>query len=360
MAVQALHLEGFRNLQSVVFRPGPHLNVIYGDNGQGKTSVLEAVYYLANLKSFRTSRQEDLIQAGQSEARLVANLEQSGSRHRLEIRMSSSGREKWLNGKVPRNNGDIYALLRPILFAPEHVSLVSGSPGPRRDMLDRAIFTGDPAYVGLVLEYGRVLRQRNRLLKEEKWSLLEPWTQALIDHGARIRQHRNDYVNLLKPFFLQSYDEIAQKKEGADLVVGEAKTYENLQQDLKDQLSRQVNQERRMGTSLAGPHRDDVSFILGEKPARSYASQGQQRSLILAFKMAQTRLLEEQTGQRPLVLLDDMTSELDSAREQQLIRFLQDSGGQVVITTTDHRQYQSIDATAVQFFRMEQGVLFSE
>lgn len=362
MHLQRLLLSNFRNIERAAIDPDPEFNVLWGDNAQGKTNVLEAIYLLGNLRSFRGSRNEELIRHNASGGRVAGELSCQGVRRRIELAICESGKSARVDGKEVKKAGLFMGYLRPVLFSPEEVGLIKGYPAGRRALLDRAVFQADPAYLERAQQYERCLRQRNRLLKEgKKEQEIAPWTEQLIDAGARIRLDRLRYLDRLLPLLRETYRNIAGSREEADLHYPPVAGDEGyLRQSLRGDLARQCERERVLGQTLAGPHRDDPLFLVDGRPLRMFGSQGQQRSFMLAFKTAQIIDLEKQLGETPVLLLDDMTGELDRRRQGFFFRFLLERRGQVFITTTDIQPLQQEGIRHARFFRVTQGNIQEE
>lgn len=355
MFLRYLLLRQFRNIESLSLQPDPGFNVFWGDNGQGKTNILESIYLLGTLKGFRGNRNEEFVRQGQEACRLEAEVEAQGLRHKIELTISRQGKSPRLDGKESRSANDFFGHLRPVLFSPEEVGLARGYPAGRRALLDRAIFQVNPGYLAQVLDYMRCLKQRNRLLKEQRSDgEIEPWTEALISSGERLREERRRYLERLGPIFRRAYHSIAAGREEADCDYCCAGAGEG---QLRGELERCFERERRLGQTLAGPHRDDIEFTVEGRPVRLYGSQGQQRSVILAFKTAQIIDLEGLTGESPVLLLDDMTSELDRHRQAFFFRFLLERRGQVFITTTERESLAEGGLDRARYFRVKEGAL---
>lgn len=362
MRFTQLQFHYFRNLRATGLDPAPGFNVLFGDNAQGKTNILEGIYLLGHLKSFRTSRNEDLITSGENEAKIKAAAQSGGVRTDLALKVLSEGKTVLVNAKRVRSAADLPEVVRQVLFSPEEVGLAKGSPAGRRSLMDRAIFQADPAHLYRVQQYNRCLKQRNRLLKEaKKPGEIAPWTAGLIREGARIRAARARFIADIHPLFTENYVTITGAVEKADLFYSAGPGPEAFHREtLAGELNSLGERERRLGTTLAGPHRDDVEFLVEGLPLRHYGSQGQQRSFILAFKTALVRYIEGLTGQTPVLLLDDITSELDGRRKDFLFRFLLARGGQVFLTTTDSTQLPGKSLPEAAFFRVEGGTLRQE
>lgn len=337
MNLTSVSIENFRNLESVQLQFQPGLNILQGANAQGKTSILEALYLLGHLKSFRAAHNEELIRQGQSQSRISAQLSHQGSARTLALEIAVEGKKPTLDGKEARSAEAFFGWLRPILFSPEEIALLKGAPMGRRALIDRAIFQSDPAFLERSQGYARVLKQRNCLLREGAGrSALEPWSEALIISGARLRQDRREYLRRLSPRLTQTYREICAGQEIASL--GWSEESADLaaeEQRLRRELSSSREREQRLGQTLVGPHRDEPLFLVDGRALKTYGSQGQQRSFILAFKTAQLLDLEDFIGAPAVFLLDDMTSELDRHRQGNFFRFLLARKGQIIMTTTD-------------------------
>ncbi len=359
MHIRRVAFADFRNVSGAELAPAPDFNIFWGNNAQGKTNLLEGLYLLGNLKSFRGSRNEELIAHGAGEARLEAEVFSRQVHRKISLSITRQGKKARVDGKNARAASDFFGYLRPVLFSPEEVGLVKGSPSGRRALLDRAIFQIDPTYLDRAQEYDRYLRQRNQLLRAgRRAEEIEPWTEGLIRSGARLRRERFQYLQILIPRFLEAYRSIADNREQAGLEYAEGGPDEaDLKLKLREELERHRERETRLGLTLAGPHRDDPRFLLDGRSLRLFGSQGQQRSFVLAFKTAQIMDIEVRTGEPPILLLDDMTSELDRRRQGFFFRFLLERRGQVFITTTDIQPLINEGIRQARFFRIQDGAL---
>jgi DNA replication and repair protein RecF len=357
MLLTRIQLRFFRNIDLAEIVPSPGFNILWGDNAQGKTNFLEAVYLLGNLKSFRGARNEEMVGRDQDFSRIRAGIISHQVIRTLEMSISRGGKKIRVNGKELRQASDFFGLLRPVIFSPEEVGIAKGAPGPRRELLDRAVFQADSGFLSRAKAYEQHLKQRNRLLKDNgSRNDLLPWTEGMIKTGARLRLDRYHYVRRITPFFREVYREIAGGEEDAVIAYPSGHGDEEiLRNRLADELIRLEEREYRQGQTLAGPHRDDIDFSVNGQPLRLYGSQGQQRSFILAFKAAQIMDLEVRTGEPPVLLLDDMTSELDRHRQSFFFRFLQERQGQVFITTTDLATLKEAGLLQARYFHLVKG-----
>lgn len=359
MLIKNVILSYFRNIIRLDWSPDSRLNILIGDNAQGKTSILESIYLAGYLKSFRLVKNENLIQRGQKSAVIDIKFICSGISRKVRIVLNKEGKDVKLNDKKPDSYQDFFSGIAPVLFAPEEIQLIRGTPTGRRTLIDRAVFQGNQKFIQASIDYNRYLRHRNKLLKEDRAAEeIFPWTQGLINTGARIRSERVHYIEKLSPIFKDVYEKITNNLETAEIGYPIVESDENdLVEQLSEEFFRTRERERQWKQTLAGPHRDEPIFIIDGNPLRQYASQGQQRSFILAFKIAQIIELEQRTNVIPVLLLDDLTSELDQHRQKFFFDFIQQRGGQVFITTTDIDPLIRRGLTYGSFYAIEGGAI---
>ncbi len=358
MVISHLVLRQFRNINKMEIYPEAGFNILWGDNAQGKTNILEAIYLLGSLKSFRAAGNEEMILQGREGCRLEAEIRQFEVNRRVNLTITAEGKKARVDEKDIRRVNDFFGHLQPVLFAPEEIYLIKG-PAGRRALLDRAIFQTDFAYLERARDFDRHLRQRNRLLREAGGKAeLAAWNEGFIHSGARVRLARYLYLERLRGRVQEIYRRISGKEEEANLTYpaggGDEK---DLFTALTTEMEKVAERERRQGQSLVGPHRDDVEFSIDRRSLRLFGSQGQQRSFLLAFKTAQVQDLEEKSGEPPVLLLDDMTSELDSGRQNYFFRYLTERSGQVFITTTDVAPLRTQEFSRGRFFQIREGGL---
>ena len=359
MILDYLKLRYYRNLGNIELTWNEHFNVIYGQNAQGKTNLLEAIYLLGHLKSFRGAKGQDLINHAAEAAWIGAVVKKGGVDHQLEIGLQKTGRNPRVDGKTVKKLSHFLGYFRTVLFTPEELGKIRGFPVGRRALLDRAILQTEPVYLDRVQEYERVLRQRNQLLKNQSGDdELAPWTEALIQSGSRIRYDRQEYLTRLKPLLSQVYREITGDEETANLSYSiEDATLHELTSQMTASFERQASKEKKMALTLIGPHRDDLNFTVAGKSLRAFGSQGQQRSFMLAFKAAQVVDLESQFKEPPVLLLDDLASELDSRRQEGFFNFLLNRRGQVFLTSAQQQQLPDKVQQTASFFKVDQGLV---
>lgn len=318
---------------------GPRFNIFYGNNAQGKTNLLESIYLLATMKSFKMARNSELI-AWNSEFSLIKGwIEKDGVSREISLLLEKQGKKAKLDQKIVTRLADFFGNLNVVVFSPEEISMVRGVPELRRRYLDRAVFTTDIGYLSLFHEYMKILKNRNILLKSNETAGLDIWTEKLAECGGRIIEKRTVYIEKIKDIFKEFYQNISGTGEMVNIdykshsIVGNSSSGNG--EALRVALANRAVEEQRRGTTLVGPHRDDIEFLLDGKSLKHFGSQGQQRSYILALKMAEIEYIQRQFGSPPILLLDDMTSELDQERNRNLMEFLKKREMQVFITTTD-------------------------
>lgn len=335
LRVERLEVRGFRNLEPLVFEPGPSFNVLSGDNGAGKSSLLEAIGYLGSLRSFRGARNEDLIQLGADEARLDARIVGDLSPRRFQILLSrEQARRVAIDGKRPRTLALWNASLPVVIFHPGDLELASGSSERRRAYLDRVIEQLDPAYAATLSEYEKALRSRNRLLKDENVDrrAVVVYDELLATRGSIVGQARSAVVRELGPRIEQAFSAIV--GEHVPLSVRYQPRVPPTIEAIRERLAESLHKDMARGFTADGPHADDLGIAMKKVAVRHHASQGQHRAMALAMKLAELDELTERTSRVPLLLLDDVSSELDRERNRRLFERIASIGGQVFLTTT--------------------------
>jgi DNA replication and repair protein RecF len=355
MRLTQLSLFNFRNYVRLALDLPTGVTVLVGDNAQGKTNLLEAVYYLATSRSPHAGSDREIVNwlVTQSEplpyARLVGRVARSSGDLTIEITLTQQGdaegryrKQIRLNG-VPQRAMDLLGHLNAVLFLPEDIALVSGAPGGRRHYLDATLCQIDPGYCRALSRYNQILTQRNALLRDLRErggeeSQLAFWDEQLLEHGAHLVGRRRECLDDLDGLVRQVHAELTDGAERLRLVYLPSVNLEDgetVRQAFATRLRSQRSREIAAGMTLAGPHRDDLAFTIDGMVAGVYASRGQQRTTALALKLAEVTLMSQVTGERPILLLDDVLSELDAHRRSFLLRVLDDGPQQSIITTTD-------------------------
>jgi DNA replication and repair protein RecF len=318
--------------------------VFLGPNAQGKTNLLEAIFVLALSKSHRTSKDKELIGWQADSARIAGGIDKKYGSVKLDLLFSPQGKKARINGLEQRKLSDFIGSVNVVMFAPEDLEIVKGTPGVRRRFLDMEIGQVQPGYLHTLQQYGKVLQQRNNFLKASyggnaNLTMLDVWNMQLAEHGVKIMKKRKHFIHKLQTYAEQIHSGITNGAEQLTIDYRPSFDTDALQDEsvLFDQfmikLTQVKDQEIRRGVTLAGPHRDDLAFFINGKEAHIFGSQGQQRTTALSLKLAEIELINEEIGEYPLLLLDDVLSELDQNRQTQLIETFQ-SKVQTFITTT--------------------------
>jgi DNA replication and repair protein RecF len=333
--LRRLWLADFRNYNSAEIAPAPSgLTVVRGDNGEGKTNLLEAIGYLAMLQSFRGVPTDAMVREGAERAVVRAEAEREGRDLLLEVELPRTGRARAQVNRQPlRRSADLLGALRVTVFSPDDLVLVKGGPGERRRYLDELLVAVHPRNDAIRGDVERILRQRNALLKQSGGRLtseigptLDVWDAQLAGAGEALASAREALVAILEPELAKAYDQLAGVP--ADTAACYARSWEGT---LADALVASRTDDVRRGVSLVGPHRDELVLSVGGLAARTHASQGEQRSTALALRLAGHRAVADAAGSPPVLLLDDVFSELDPDRSAALLAHL--PSGQALLTT---------------------------
>lgn len=337
MKVLELCYKNYRNLKDGKFIPSDKINVIYGDNAQGKTNLLEAIWIFTGGRSFRGTKDSDLIKFNEKESRIFLKVLSREREKDLEIKVSSKKRKVLINSVEKRSAIELVGKFCSVIFAPNHLMLVKGGPALRRKFLDTAICQVTPKYAKFISNYNHVLNQRNSLLKDikkhpELIDTLDIWDDRLAVYGVEIISKRIQYVNHLKEFSKFFHEGISSKKEILSLEY-ENSFKENMdltKENFKEGLIKARNTDIALKCTTFGPHRDDLKILINKKSAKLFASQGQQRSAVLALKLAEAEIFKKVFNVSPVILLDDVMSELDEKRQDFILNSI--SENQVFIT----------------------------
>lgn len=354
MLFDTIYIQNFRNIESLRIQPASGINVIEGANGQGKTNLLEAIHLSVTLRSFRQHPTRDLIRIGEKEALIATRFDAEGMSRDTELHLRGSRRMLKINGERVRTLDDYFGTMRVVTFTPDDVNVFKEGPGSRRLFFDRMIFNLDPRYGAETLRFEQVLKQRNAALRQDPIDpkLLDVYEQVLADYGSVITQRRMEFFQRFEAPLTEAFGEVFGKEFTVrldyDSIYGDRDILRNA---LADQRARDIQR----GHTTIGPQRDDIQAFLDDQPFKTYASQGQHRAFVLACKIAEIRLSVDVHQTWPVLLMDDVSSELDPLRNQHLFTFLNTLQTQVFLTTTDHRVLQLPNTQ--RLWRMNQGQL---
>ncbi len=345
MIITGLELKNFRNYSHLELEFSPDNNVVLGRNAQGKSNLLEAVYFLSHLRSNRAPRMRDLVLEGRERASVRGFIIDGETRLNIHVSFGRQGKSVEVNGQKEGAPSRVRGLLKCVMFAPDDLYIIKGDPARRREFLDETAEGLGPLAAKRVLQYKHVLRQRNAVLRswEEHGaalaSVIEPWNDALVKAGAAVVARRAGMLPVMESRVDEAYRLISGGE--SEVRVRYRGTFEagsgdegEIEEQMRRALEASGNEEKRARTTVVGPHRDDIEITLGGREARFSVSQGEQRTLAFCLRVAQGRYLEGETGKTPVTLLDDVLSELDIDRREKVLE-LSGKGSQAILTATD-------------------------
>ena len=362
MLIKKLFLQNFRNYQREEFAFSEGLNVLFGKNGQGKTNCAEAVFYLCTGASLRIRHDKQLIRVGENCARVEAQAENRYGNVTIAAEIFENKRELTVNGSAIRKNAELLGHINSVFFSPGELRLIQDGPDERRRFMNISISQTSPAYYTALLRYNKILDQRNALLKDRDVSMvletLPVWDEQLCKAATVIIKKRMEFLEKLSPYAEELHAYLTEEKERLALSFG--KKYGDTEEEIAATLLRRLksNYENDLyrGFTTVGPHRDDVDFTIGGMDAKAYASQGQTRTAALAVKLAEVEIFKEVSGEYPVLILDDVMSELDLPRRRKLLKRVE--GLQTILTCTHaERVLYGADANKI---RIEDGKILKE
>ena len=340
MKIKSINIENFRNIKDLSL-DFEDVNIIWGENAQGKTNLIEAIYLFTGGKSFRGAKDNQLVMMGEEQSRLKISFDGSGREQNAEISIKNK-RVASLNGVKKKSAAALSDEIKAVIFSPVHLTMIKDGPGERRKFIDAALCQLKSNYRNLLKEYNRCLNQRNTLLKDlknnpELESLLYIWNKNCAISGAKIIYQRLKYIEALTPFVKDIFSGISSGNENIDIKYVSTVEYSEDINEIEKKLLRALEnnkyQDMQNRATSVGPHRDDIEILINGSSARIYGSQGQQRSCVLALKLAEANLLEQITKKEPIALLDDVMSELDEKRQDYILNHIKNR--QVFITCCD-------------------------
>jgi len=334
MSLARIEWQQLRNLETGRWQPGPGLNLIQGENGSGKSSLLECVYLLGRARSFQTTRVHQVIRHDQAEAQVSGVVvDRPGFRHTLGIRVKRGERELLLNGIRPASSVELLKTFPVLVITPNSTALLGEGPKRRRQFLDFGVFHHHADFLDTWRRYMKVLGHRNRLLREKRIRELSPWDQELDRYGTVVMQAREQYAERLQPLFKATVQRFLPGLNRLELKTSAGwPGQKSLHQVLQDE----IQTDMRQGYTQSGPHRGDFSLHVEGRSARSYLSRGQTKLLVYALLLAQSRLMEHTDSPYPgCLLIDDLASELDERNRYRLLDFLAEQPTQCFITSVD-------------------------
>ena len=355
MIIKSIDLDHFRNYENLHLELGEGIHILYGDNAQGKTNILEAICLASSNKSHRGAKDKEMIRFGAENAHIKMLADKKGVEYRIDLHLKSGGNKGIAVNSVPvRKTRDFLGIINTVLFSPEDLQIVKEGPQERRKFIDTELCQLDKIYLNSFINYKKALEQRNQLLKDIYFEpslreTLDIWDEQLLKYGTDLINLRKQFIDDLKIVIRPIHDRLSGGKEILEL------DYEaNVSsEDFREELKKSREKDLKSKTSNVGPHRDDIAFMLNGLDARVYGSQGQQRTCALSLKMAEIEIVKERTGDSPVLLLDDVLSELDMNRQQYLLESI--GGIQTVITCTGLEDFVNRQVRINKVYRVENG-----
>lgn len=360
MIIKSIKLEHFRNYDSLNLDFEKGTNILYGDNAQGKTNVLEAIYLSATTKSHKGSKDREIINFEKEEAHIRTILDKEGMEYRVDMHLrKNKSKGIAINGQPIKKAADLIGLLNVVFFSPEDLSIIKNGPSERRKFVDMELFQIDKYYLYNLNQYNKIINQRNKLLKEfyqnnDLNETLQVWNMQLVSYGNQIIRRRETFVEQLNEIIYEIHKNLSGGKEELKIVYEPNVIEDEFERKLK------ISQERdiKLKMTSVGPHRDDFCFMVNDIDIRKYGSQGQQRTAALSLKLAEIELIKKVTGDSPVLLLDDVLSELDSHRQNYLLNNIGDI--QTIITCTGLDEFINNRFEIDKIFKVSNGIIESE
>ncbi len=360
MILKSIALNHFRNYSDMFLEFDKGTNILYGDNAQGKTNILEAVYVSGTTKSHKGSKDKELIQFGQEESHIRTVVERDGLDYQIDMHIKKHKPKGIAINKVPiKKASELFGILNIVFFSPEDLNIIKNGPSERRRFLDMELCQLDSIYLYHLTKYNKILNQRNKLLKDinfrpELADTLSVWDMQLIEYGKKIINSRNKFIERLNEIVPNIHKNISGNRE--ELILH----YEpNVKEDdMERELLKNQARDLKFGMTSIGPHRDDMSFNIQDVDIRRFGSQGQQRSCALSLKLSEIELVKQSIRETPVLILDDVLSELDSSRQNFLLNSIHDI--QTVITCTGLDEFVKNRFEINKLFRVVNGTVSDE
>ena len=337
MHVNEIELKDFRNYRDIKISFSRDMNIFIGENAQGKTNLLEGIYFNSLAKSFKSYRDKDVIRFGEEFCRIITNVNYDGEDHVIEIVINREGKKAVkVDGVRIKKTSELLEGINIIIFSPEDLKIVKDEPAVRRNFIDRELCKIRPGYLNEINVYKRALQQRNAYLKEENIDddILDLWDEKLIESGSRVVRMRREFIEKIRIISRDIHERISGGREELEIdYVTDIDSPGKEEETFRKILTKERGRDRYHRMTGKGPHRDDIKISAEGRELKKFGSQGQQRTAALALKLSEIKIVEEECGEKPVLLLDDVLSELDRERQKFLINNLGEN--QMFITTTD-------------------------
>ena len=356
MYISSLELADFRNIASLHMEFSQGTNILYGENAQGKTNILESLYMLSTTKSHRGVRDRDMIRFGREESHIRSLIMKGGIDYRIDMHLrKNKSKGIAINGQRIKKASELIGILHIVFFSPEDLGIVKNGPAERRRFMDMELCQLDASYLHNLNQYNKTVENRNRLLRDiymfpDLKETLDVWDAQLVNFGSKIIESRRRFILDLNGIVGEIHGKLSGGREHLSLLYEPNTAAEDLEERLRSSRERDIH----MKTTSTGPHRDDFSFMDGEIDLRRYGSQGQQRTCALSLKLSEIDLVKKMIGHRPVLMMDDVLSELDSGRQNYLLNTI--GGIQTFITCTGLDEFVNNRFRIDQVYRVENGM----
>ncbi len=360
MIIKSLELENFRNYKSLNIEFDKGVNILYGDNAQGKTNILEAIYVSATTKSHKGAKDKEIINFEAEEAHIKTYLDKEGLERRVDMHLRKSKSKGIAIDTVRlKKAAQLLGLLNVVFFSPEDLSIIKDAPAQRRRFVDMELCQLDQSYLYDLNQYNKIIAQRNKLLKDmynnqDLKNMLGIWDMQIITYGQKIIKRRRLFVDQLNEIIDEIHYKLSGGKERIKVEYAPYVSEDNFEEMLKKAREKDI----KLKSTSVGPHKDDFIFIVNGIDIRTYGSQGQQRTAALSLKLSEIELVKKITGDNPVLLLDDVLSELDSNRQNHLLNNIGDI--QTIITCTGLEDFVNNRIKINKIFKVETGVVINE
>ena len=358
MIIESVDLKDYRNYKILNMNFNPQINIIYGDNAQGKTNILEALYVCATSRSHKGSKDREMIRMGSDEAHIKLNVKKNGLPYRIDMHLKKNKSKGIAIDGVPiRKASELFGIVNIVFFSPEDLNIIKNGPAERRRFLDSEICQLSRLYMIELANYNKVVAQRNKLLKEISFSgrmadTLEIWDEQMVRYGTSIISERKKFISRLNDILSEIHQNLTGGKEQILITYEPNVSEEGFSEELKAGRERDL----RFGQSYTGPHRDDFCVRVNDIDIRKYGSQGQQRTAALSLKLSEIYLVKKKIRDTPVLLLDDVLSELDSSRQTYLLESIHDI--QTLITCTGLDDFVSHQFKINRVFQVVKGHVY--
>ena len=360
MIIESIELKNYRNYDELHMEFSPGTNILYGNNAQGKTNILEADYVCCTTKSHRGSKDREMIHFHEDESHIKLNIRKNDVPYRIDMHLKKNkAKGVAINGIPIRKASELFGIVNVVFFSPEDLNLIKNGPAERRKFIDLELCQLNKLYVHSLVSYNRILMQRNKLLKDlffhpEYEETLDVWDMQLVQYGREIIRYRQDFIGKLNEIIKDIHWKLSGEKESLRIIYDPNSSIEDMETEIKRSRPQDIKQK----TTLVGPHRDDIGFFIDDIDIRRFGSQGQQRTAALSLKLAEIELVKKLVRDYPILLLDDVLSELDGERQNHLLAAINHI--QTMITCTGLEDFVNNRFQIDRLFHVVEGTVASE